>query len=88
MTRKSTDLARHEADLARADLDIAEGERRVGEQLLRLERFRRDGYDTVLAERLLHQLRGQLEQWRAHRDLIVREIASLATRPDDGRGTR
>jgi hypothetical protein len=57
--------------LAKADRDIAEGERRVAEQIILIEQMRKDGHDTTLAKELLRNLEQTLEQWYAHRQLIL-----------------
>ncbi len=62
-------------DLAKAEADIAAGERRVAEQILRLEELSRDSHDTTEAERLLRNFEETLEQFRVHRQLILDEIA-------------
>lgn len=64
-----------ERHLAEADRHIAEAEKRIGDQELRLEALRAGSHDTIEAERLLRNLRETLEQFYAHRDLIVAEIA-------------
>jgi hypothetical protein len=57
--------------LAKADRDIAEGERRVAEQIILIEQMRKDGHDTTLAKEFLRNLEQTLEQWYAHRQLIL-----------------
>ncbi|WP_114946763.1 hypothetical protein [Microvirga calopogonii] len=61
--------------LAKADRDIADGERRVAEQIILIEQMRKDGHDTALAEEFLRNLEQTLEQWHAHRRLILDAIA-------------
>ena len=78
MANKADDLVKLEAELGKADSDIVEGERRVTTQLLRVERLKHGGHVHLeQSERLLRELRQQLEQWRVHRDLIFEKITLL-----------
>ncbi|WP_114948706.1 hypothetical protein [Microvirga calopogonii] len=66
----------HEREhLAKADRDIADGERRVAQQIILIEQMRKDGQNTALAEEFLRNLEQTLEQWHAHRRLILDAIA-------------
>jgi hypothetical protein len=57
--------------LAKAEQHIADGERRVAEQIILIGRMTEKGQDTALAEEFLQNLEQTLEQWRAHRELIL-----------------
>ncbi len=58
-------------DLLGGDRHIAEGEVRVAEQIARIERLRREGRDTQVAQSLLRMLEQALAQWREHRQSII-----------------
>jgi hypothetical protein len=75
MTIVMVDKQKEREDLAKADQDIADGERRVAEQIILIERMRKDGRDTVLAEEFLRMLEQTLEQWNVHRRLILEALA-------------
>ena len=57
--------------LARIDRDIVEGERHVAEQIALINWMREECLDTTLAQNLLCNLEQILEQWHAHRQLIL-----------------
>lgn len=71
------DLQKELKDLAKAELDIIEGERRITEQIIRIEAMRNAGKDTTRAEEMLRTLEETLEAWRAHRQVILDAIARL-----------
>lgn len=61
--------------LARADQGLGDAEGRVTKQLLLIWKFAEKGRDTALAENVLRSLERSLKVWRAHRQLILNEIA-------------
>jgi hypothetical protein len=63
--------------LAQADQDITDGERRVTEQILRIEEMEGRGEDTQRAREMLQTLEATLAEWYRHRQLILDEIAHL-----------
>ena len=73
------DLAMERAHLALAERDIIEGEGRVFRQEELMALMRSQGQTTAEAEALLRVLRETLLVWKAHRDQILRMIASLET---------
>lgn len=73
------DLAMERAHLALAERDIIEGEDRVFRQEELMALMRSQGQNTAEAEALLRVLRETLLVWKAHRDQILRTIASLET---------
>ena len=73
------DLAMERAHLALAERDIIEGEDRVFRQDELMALMRSQGQNTAEAEALLRVLRETLLVWKAHRDQILRTIASLET---------
>lgn len=73
------DLAMERAHLALAERDIIEGEDRVFRQEELVALMRSQGQNTAEAEALLRVLRETLLVWKAHRDQILRTIASLET---------
>jgi hypothetical protein len=62
-------------ELAQADRHIAEGEARLARQADLIARMVADGRDTALPEELLDTMERTLAAMRAHRELILREIA-------------
>jgi len=58
-------------DLLDVDRHIAEGEVRVAEQIARIERLKREGRDTEVAQSLLRMLEHALAQWHEHRRSIL-----------------
>ena len=73
------DPEQERADLAQAEIDIVDGERRITVQRILVARLRQDGHDVTQAERLLANLEQTLNEWQAHRALILDTI----TRPQD-----
>ena len=72
-----SDLATEKDHLAKAERDIVEGEERVERQAELVGRMRGAGQDVSLAEALLRTLCETLQQWKDHRDEILRAIARL-----------
>ncbi|WP_336492356.1 hypothetical protein [Methylobacterium nigriterrae] len=68
------------ATLIKADQDIADGERRITEQIDRIEELRADGRDTARSEELLATFKDTLAEWYAHREQILRRINDLRNR--------
>ena len=62
-----------------AERDVIEGEDRVFRQEELMALMRSQGQNTAEAEALLRVLRETLLVWKAHRDQILRTIASLET---------
>ncbi len=73
------DLATELTHLTIADHHIAEGEEPIRHQAELVERLRAGQHDTRKAERFLGLLRDTLQNWRVHREEIVRTIARLRT---------
>ena len=71
------DLAMERAHLALAERDIIEGEGRILRQEELVTRMRSRDQNITEAEALLRVLRDTLLIWKAHRDQILRAIASL-----------
>lgn len=63
-------------DLAMAERHVAQGEEHVAKQEELLERMRRQGHPTVVAEDLLATFVSTLDEHRAHRDLISQALRS------------
>jgi hypothetical protein len=63
--------------LSQADHQIAVAERAVTNQMLELEKLRRDGRDTALAEKLLSRYEHRLQVLKNHRANIVRFIEQI-----------
>jgi hypothetical protein len=61
-------------DLALADRHISEAQARVDAQRLVIESLRHSNADTVQALDLLQTMEKTLEQFRAHRELIVETL--------------
>ena len=85
-----TILHKEDQEYARFEQMLADGERRVSEQILRIERLRADGHDTTRAERFLAELEKSLEEWRQTRDdisaieqtyHILNDVARPASQP-------
>jgi hypothetical protein len=70
------DLQQEREHLAQADRHIANGERHVAEQIALLEHMTASGQDTAEGERLLRNFEETLEQFHAHRQLILDAIAN------------
>jgi hypothetical protein len=71
------DVQQEHEHLARVEGHIAEGEKRVAEQIALVERMLKEGQDTGLAEQFLQSLEETLRQWRAHRHLMLDELARV-----------
>ena len=63
--------------LAQADRHIADAERNVSDQLLLIEKLRRDGHDIRIAEETLKRFEASLHTLREHRHLIVTTIEQI-----------
>ena len=72
------DEVRH---LNQADTHVADSERRITQQMLRVEELRRDGHDTREAERMLATLEQTLRSIHEHRAIIISTIRGI----DEGR---
>jgi hypothetical protein len=70
-------LEEERAHFHKADQDIADGERRITEQIARIASLRADGHDTTEHEAMLTTLQATLDEWYAHRDLILSTIDRL-----------
>jgi hypothetical protein len=70
-------LQEERENLAEADQHITAGERRVAEQILRIEEMEQRGEDTQSAREILQTLEETLEQWRGHRLMILDTIVRL-----------
>ena len=71
------DIQREREDLAKADHHIMEGEKRITEQIIRIQRMKDAGQDTTQAEAMLWTFEKVLEAWKAHRQAILDIIARL-----------
>jgi translation initiation factor 2B subunit (eIF-2B alpha/beta/delta family) len=69
------DLQQEREHLAQADQHIVDGEKRVAEQMALIKRMTEQGQDTSLTQDFLQNLEQTLEQWHAHRQLILDRIA-------------
>ena len=78
-------MAKTAADFEMMDRHVAQGERHVARQLELIEWLKSKGHPTGLAEKLLADFQSTLEQHRAHRDLMRREMEGDPMRPS-GRG--
>jgi hypothetical protein len=63
--------------LSQADHHIAVAERAVTNQMLELEKLRRNGHDTALAERLLKGYEHNLQVLKDHRVRIIQFIEEI-----------
>jgi hypothetical protein len=63
--------------LAQADRHIADAEPNVSDQLLLIEKLRRDGHDIRIAEETLKRFEASLHTLREHRHLIVTTIEQI-----------
>jgi len=80
------DLAKEQSDLDKAERDIREGEERITHQSRLIAELRRDGHDTVEAEKLLWTLQQALDTWKAHRDTIRRLLVHSQKRAHERSG--
>jgi len=69
------DMQQEQEHLAKADQHIIDGERRVAELIALIEQMTRVGQKTTLAKDFLRTLEETLDQWRAHRRLILEALA-------------
>lgn len=67
-------MEQHQADLELALLHIKQVEQRVADQYVRVQRLRRMGSDTKLAEDLLQTLQDSLALLKKHLALITGPI--------------
>jgi hypothetical protein len=74
------DIEKERADLAKADLHVAEAATRVAKLALTIARARRLGRDVAEAQRTLRACIGCLDQMKAHRNFIARNIAEASDR--------
>jgi hypothetical protein len=58
-------------ELARANRHIEDADRRIGRLVERIMENKAKGSDTTEAERLLHLMHEILDQWHAHRQVIL-----------------
>lgn len=68
-------MAYSAADLEMVDRHIAQGERHVAQQEELVARLRSHGLPIDEAERLLEDFRAFLKQHRAHRELMLQDLA-------------
>ena len=64
-------------ELAIADCDVTEGQERIARQAEVVRELSADGHDTSDAPNLLRVMQQSLDAVTAHRQQIVRELASL-----------
>jgi hypothetical protein len=64
-------------ELAIADRDVTEGQERIARQAEVVCELRADGHDTSDAQNLLRVMQQSLDAVTAHRQQIVRELASI-----------
>jgi hypothetical protein len=69
------DPVKEQGDLDKAEQDIRDGEERIAQQSRLIAELRRDGHDTVEAEKLLWAMQQSLEAWKGHRDTIGNVLA-------------
>jgi hypothetical protein len=70
-------VGKEREDLAKAERHIIEGELRVTEQICLIDDMARRGENTKTAEALLGTMKEMLNEWQAHRRLILQEIARI-----------
>ncbi|TGD93738.1 hypothetical protein [Methylobacterium nonmethylotrophicum] len=70
-----TNFQSERAELAHADRHIADANRRVGRLIERITENKNKGWDTTEAERLLSLMHEVLDQWHAHRRVVLVAIA-------------
>jgi hypothetical protein len=87
LSNTASKLAKERADLAKAEQDIVDGERRISEQMLRLERLHAEDKETDQGEMLLKTLEATLVQWRMHREEILHRIDYLLSDPKNRRSS-
>ena len=64
-------------ELAIADRDVTEGQERIARQAEVVRELSADGHDTSDAQNLLRVMQQSLDAVTAHRQQIVRELASV-----------
>ena len=64
-------------ELAIADRDVTEGQERIARQAEVVRELRADGHDTSDAQNLIRVMQQSLDAVTAHRQQIVRELASI-----------
>ena len=64
-------------ELAIADRDVTEGQERIARQAEIVRELSADGHDTSDAQNLLRVMQQSLDAVTAHRQQIVRELASV-----------
>ncbi len=67
--------------LAQSDRHVAECERHIAEQQVRIAKLRAGGHDTAAFDGVLATTLELLAQHRAHRAIILRQIALHETSP-------
>jgi hypothetical protein len=63
--------------LSTADAQIVKLERIVSEQMARVKKLRRHGYDTQLSEEILRAFEANLQVIRDHREVIIRTLDGI-----------
>lgn len=63
--------------IAQADTHISNAERAITDQMIELDKLRRDGHDTKLSEQTLKSFEDTLQTLRGHRELIVKTIEQI-----------
>jgi hypothetical protein len=63
--------------LAQADTLISNAERAITDQMIELDKLRRDGHDTKLAEQTLKLFEDTLQTLHKHREHIVKTINQI-----------
>jgi hypothetical protein len=64
-----------EADIAMTERHISLGERHIARQIEIIAKFRRDGHDTLEAERLLANFEVSQSLHIGHRDRLLKDLA-------------
>ena len=65
------DFQDERTELARADRHIEDADRRIGRIIERIRENKDKGWDTIEAEKLLHLMHEIVDQWHAHRRVIL-----------------
>ena len=73
-------VAKEQADLEKAEQDLRDGEARIAHQRGLIDELRRDGHNTLDAEKLLWTLQQSLDIWKSHRDTIRTLLAEAKKR--------
>lgn len=74
---RNAEIAFERQQLAKAEIDLGQGRTRYENQLALVAALKSAGRNVEQAERLAELLEQTLQQWEAHRALILQRIAHL-----------